>query len=160
MPSLSLASDGHVMDFCKVGFTTDQCGKKIGFFDRLRRILGSHSGFEEYHLLGYNAAQSDESKPKFRRTCGFHLQGRRINRARNPAWKQIARTASRWFLVWLILRPCRWRRHVLSKRQLTFNGLSAFYPAIYNILSTTISESLWYRINKEGCPTAYELLGC
>jgi hypothetical protein len=27
-----------------------------------------------------------------------------------------------WFLAWLILRPCRWRRYVPPKRLLTFNG--------------------------------------
>jgi hypothetical protein len=30
---------------------------------------------------------------------------------------------SRWFLVWLILRPWRWMKHVLRKRRLTFSGL-------------------------------------
>jgi hypothetical protein len=30
---------------------------------------------------------------------------------------------SRWFLIWLIFRPWRWRRYVPSKRRLTLNGL-------------------------------------
>jgi hypothetical protein len=30
--------------------------------------------------------------------------------------------AARWFLACLFLRPCRWWRHVLPKRLLTFNG--------------------------------------
>jgi hypothetical protein len=37
--------------------------------------------------------------------------------------KQGLPFASFWFLAWLILRPWRWRRHVLPKRQSTFNGL-------------------------------------
>jgi hypothetical protein len=32
-------------------------------------------------------------------------------------------SASCWFLAWLILRPCKCRRHVPPKRQLIFNGL-------------------------------------
>jgi hypothetical protein len=28
-----------------------------------------------------------------------------------------------WFVAWLILRPWRWRRHVLPKRRLIFSGL-------------------------------------
>jgi hypothetical protein len=31
--------------------------------------------------------------------------------------------ASRWFLTWFILRPWRWKRHVLPKRRFTFKGL-------------------------------------
>jgi hypothetical protein len=61
-------------------------------------------------------------------TCRLHLQDRRINQARNQResrWqaKLYSDMLSRWFLARLILRPWRWRRHVLPKRRLTFNGL-------------------------------------
>jgi hypothetical protein len=37
------------------------------------------------YLLGYNAAQSVESQPKFGETCRLHLQGRRISQARHQS---------------------------------------------------------------------------
>jgi uncharacterized membrane protein YjgN (DUF898 family) len=39
-----------------------------------------------------------------------------------PAVGSAFHLLSRRFLVWLILRSWRWRRHVSPKRQLTFNG--------------------------------------
>jgi hypothetical protein len=45
-------------------------------------------------------------------------------------------SASRWFLVWLVLRPWGWRRHVPPKRRLAFNGLHgviSFVKAWYTV---------------------------
>jgi hypothetical protein len=38
---------------------------------------------EEFYLLGYNAVQSVESEPTFRRKFRLHFQGRKISQARN-----------------------------------------------------------------------------
>jgi hypothetical protein len=49
---------------------------------------------------------------------------------------------SRWFLAWLILRPWRWRRHVLPKRRLTFSGLyGVIYQKIELFIATAVRTS-------------------
>jgi hypothetical protein len=45
----------------------------------------------------------------------------RLEKIRNR--REILSPASRRFLLWFILRPCRWRRHVPPKCRLTSNGL-------------------------------------
>jgi hypothetical protein len=42
-----------------------------------------------------------------------------------------------WFLVWLILGPCRWRRHVPPKRWLTFKGLHGVISQEVELYITT-----------------------
>jgi hypothetical protein len=60
---------------------------------------------EDFYFLGYNAVQSAESQPTFRRN------------------KHILPSASCWFLAWLILRRWRWSRHFPLKYWLTFSFL-------------------------------------
>jgi hypothetical protein len=58
----------------------------------------------------------------FGETYHLHLQGRRISRAKNQRESRWQAELC-WFPARLILRPWRWRRYVLPKRRLTFNGL-------------------------------------
>jgi hypothetical protein len=58
----------------------------------------------------------------FRGTCHFHLQGWRKAKQETGMNQAVSR-ASPWFLVWLTLRPWRWKWRVSVKCQLTFNGL-------------------------------------
>jgi hypothetical protein len=57
-----------------------------------------------------------ESQMMLRSNISPPSSGRRINQAKN-------RHESDWFLALFIFWPCRWRRHILPKRRLTFNGL-------------------------------------
>jgi hypothetical protein len=69
-------------------------------------VLGSHrGGYEECCLLGYNAVQSFESQPTFRRYKTRHLQGW-LSWVRNQHENRHA---------------CRW--YVPLKRRLAFNEL-------------------------------------
>jgi hypothetical protein len=62
---------------------------------------------------------------RFGGICDLHLQGRRINQTRNQRERKChaetlhniraCHLLSSWFLVCLILRPWRWRRHVPPK---------------------------------------------
>jgi hypothetical protein len=49
-------------------------------------------------------------KRHFGGKCSLHLQGRRISQVRN---QHEAGSQQSWFPAWLILRPWRWRRHIL-----------------------------------------------
>jgi hypothetical protein len=98
--------------------------------------------FEEYYLLGYNAASSVKFNGRLGGTCRLHLQGRRISQARNQseAGNKLPKPflpASRRFLAWLILLPCRWRRHVSSELRLNFNGLHGIIPQNIGLFITT-----------------------
>jgi hypothetical protein len=42
-----------------------------------------------------------------------------------------------WYLVWLILRPSRWRWHVPPKHQFTFNGLYSIISQKIELFITT-----------------------
>jgi hypothetical protein len=48
------------------------------------------------------------------------LSGSKNKPNKKPAWSLPH--PSPWFLAWLILRPWKWRRHVPTKRRLTFSG--------------------------------------
>jgi hypothetical protein len=86
------------------------------------RIKGCHiAGDEEIHLLGYNAFRSVKSQPTFQRNIWSPSSRSKIHRARNQ--NSTCHLLSRWFFAWFILRSSRWRRHVLPKCPLTFNGL-------------------------------------
>jgi hypothetical protein len=61
--------------------------------------LYSHDGYEEFHLLGYNAVRSIESQPTFSRYL-FHAD----------------------FFLGLVFN-LEYRGNVAPKRRLTFNGL-------------------------------------
>jgi hypothetical protein len=73
------------------------------------KILGSQSdGYEELVFLGCIAMWSDESQPMF--------GGKRCRLL-------CLLPALYWFLSWFIVRPRRWRRHVLPKLLLNFKGI-------------------------------------
>jgi hypothetical protein len=46
---------------------------------------------------------------------------------------------SHWFLVWLILRPRKWRQRVRPKRRLTFNG----------VVPQNIQHFIYYLVHEE-----------
>jgi hypothetical protein len=46
--------------------------------------------FEEYYLLGYNAVQSVESRPTFRRNLSSPSSGSKNKPIKKPVWKQVA----------------------------------------------------------------------
>jgi hypothetical protein len=81
---------------------------------------------------------------RFGVTCRFRLQARRINQAR---YQHEAGVASRTlvaipascmlYLALLILRPRSWRRHVLPKHRLTFNGQHGVMCQKTGLFSTT-----------------------
>jgi hypothetical protein len=74
------------------------------------RIWGFHSGgYEEYHLLGYDAVQSVELQPTFRRNI-------------SPPSSR-SKKASTCLLAEIIFWPWRWGRYVPSKRRLQLNRL-------------------------------------
>jgi hypothetical protein len=74
------------------------------------RIWSFHSvAFEEYHLMGYNAVQSVECQPMFRRNKS------------SPS--SVPHLFFANFLLSLFFRPWWWRRYVFPKLRLTFNGL-------------------------------------
>jgi hypothetical protein len=81
---------------------------------RLCRIWSSHSGvYEEYYLLGYNAVQSVESQPTFRRNISPPSSGSTNRPSMKLSWKNVASIALLW----------RWRRYVPPKSLMTFNWL-------------------------------------
>jgi hypothetical protein len=52
------------------------------------RIWGSHSGgYEEYHHLGYNAVQSVDSQPTFRRNISPPSSGPKHKPSKKATWK-------------------------------------------------------------------------
>jgi hypothetical protein len=67
----------------------------------------------------------------FRRKCPLHHLGWRVNQA------------SCWSLAWLTLNHCRWRRHVLPKHRLNFNGLHCVISH-YRTLRTLKYNNLTY----------------
>jgi hypothetical protein len=54
---------------------------------------------------------------RFGGTCRLHLQGRRVNEARNQQDQAASWAELCWFLAWPALRPWRWRRNVPQKRR-------------------------------------------
>jgi hypothetical protein len=62
---------------------------------------------------------------RFGGTCRFHLQGAKINQARNQhkICSKLVSTCFIWFLAWIIFRPWRCRRYVTPKSRLDFNRL-------------------------------------
>jgi hypothetical protein len=72
---------------------------------------------EEFCLLGYNAMQSDERQPTFRRNVSPSSGSKNKRESR---WQA---ELSRWYVARLILQPWRWRWHVPPKCLLTFNRL-------------------------------------
>jgi hypothetical protein len=69
--------------------------------------------------------------------------------SKKPAWKQVANSAegstchllSRWFLARLIFGPWIWRRYVLPKRLLTFNGLQGLMFRMIELFTTTAART-------------------
>jgi hypothetical protein len=101
------------------------------------RIWGSHcGGYEESYLLGYNAVQSIESQPTFRRNMSPTSAGSKKKSS------SACHLLSRWFLTRLILRPWRLRRHVPPKRQLTFNWLHGAISQKIWLLNVTATARL------------------
>jgi hypothetical protein len=69
-----------------------------------------------------------KANQQFGGTCRLHLQGRRINQARNQheagtKHRHFLLIDLRWFLTWRTLQPWRCRRELPPKCRLTFNGL-------------------------------------
>jgi hypothetical protein len=97
---------------------------------------------------------------RFRGTYRLHLQGRRINRARNQreSRQQAWLLLSRWFLAWLIFRTWKWRKYFLPKRRLTFNGLLLYWR--YNPVWVLASSIGFVKVKFSGvgslapCPTS------
>jgi hypothetical protein len=54
-------------------------------------------------------------------------------------WRHLL---SRWFLVWLVFRPWRWRRCVPPKRQFIFNGLHGVISQKIVLFITTAVNTL------------------
>jgi hypothetical protein len=52
---------------------------------------------------------------------------------------------SRCFLVWFILRPWRWRKHVPPKRRLTFNRLHSIISDKTELFAVIIFQVPWKR---------------
>jgi hypothetical protein len=71
--------------------------------------------------------------------------------------------ASRWFLDWLILRPWRWRRHVLPKRRLTMNVLhGVMYQKIEFFITTAVRTSnptFWFSVQAPSLTTSAKSRG-
>jgi hypothetical protein len=70
----------------------------------------------------------------------IHLQSRRISQAS----RALPIHASCWLLVWFILRPWRWSRHVPPIHQLTSTYYTTLYPRRWNsfiqeLLATCVS---------------------
>jgi hypothetical protein len=99
---------------------------------------------------------------RFGGTCRLHLQGRKINKARNQHW-----VASR-ALAWHILLPWRCRRRVLLKRLLNFSGLHCVMNcdvcgrkwswcilSCIQIFSWTEETVTYTSVTLAGCPTCH-----
>jgi hypothetical protein len=67
---------------------------------------------------------------RFGETCHLHLQGKKKSKQGN-SMKQVGGICFLPTSCWFLLRPCRLRWHVPSKRHLTFNGL-------HSVISLTI----------------------
>jgi hypothetical protein len=98
-------------------------------------------------LLGHNTMLSSENQQTFQRNVLPPVSG-----LKNKPSKQRFLPASRWFLVWLILRLWRWRQHVPLKRRLTFNGLRGDISADRTLRSHRLRTAnptcpLYIRIN-------------
>jgi hypothetical protein len=76
---------------------------------------------------------------RFGGACHLHLQGQRISQAINQRENRWQTLLSRCFLVWLILRPWRWRRHAPPKRRLTFNWLHGVISQKTDLFITIIT---------------------
>jgi hypothetical protein len=62
---------------------------------------------------------------------------------------------SLWLLAWLILRTEKWRRHILPKRQWTFNGPHSVIPQKMELLMYChflyVNEPLFRRAQYKAC---------
>jgi hypothetical protein len=96
-------------------------------------FLENQTTLEEFCLLGYNAAWSDERKPTFQRNIPPPPSGSKgmpIKKPHHEARRKLGfhfrlclLPASCWFTDWLILSFWRWRQCVPPKCRLTFNVL-------------------------------------
>jgi hypothetical protein len=83
------------------------------------RIWASHSsGYEEYYLLRYNAAQAVESLLTFQKNM---LPPSSV--IESAEQEPVCHLHSQWFLAQLTLWLRRWRRHVPLKCWSSFSGL-------------------------------------
>jgi hypothetical protein len=62
--------------------------------------------------------------------------------ARSLYWgvQTMKQVASRWFLAWLILQPCGWRRCIPPKRRLT-SDCTTLYPRTGRFITTPVRIS-------------------
>jgi hypothetical protein len=94
-------------------------------------VFGSHSDVHgESYLMGYNALQSGESQPTFRRNVSPQYScSSFIYNIRSSASNLLCSVyISCWFLALFVLQPWKWRRHVPPKWKLTFTGLLRYIP--------------------------------